>query len=436
MTKKKISEAVSNISSRHIEEAADYSKEEKAYKPIWAKLGVIAACLALVLAIGGILSLFNGNGGVVVAAYAYETNQEITAAGAVMSAGKIDDSGELSGHPLMFFLSGEDIETVRFSCKNQMINFTDLTEKRDEFGNAQNFTVSYGEDEDEYHFLLINWVPIFTVRELTNNADSSISTLSQELREDIIVMEITLANGKKDTKAIYVSLRDDGTFFTSFDDDYEIGEKDEFVNRPDSEPVPRDVLYGKTEFTATFYDKEQNIVQEEALWYNLAEADSILVKWTGMTPNAVRLFYTPAGTETAEQTQLLMTKTPLDGDSEVILSLSKLDKAGIGMFGHFQIELTYGTKIDTKDYNVFYDADYESHSNQPENEDQVDAIFSASEKYLEGKGLVVEEASLLEYTWTSAVTEMLVSKDGIVERTARKLILEFHEDTWEVIREE
>lgn len=50
----------------------------------------------------------------------------------------------------MFYLSGKDISTVRFSCKNQQINFMDWTEKRDEFGLAQNFTVSYGEDESEY----------------------------------------------------------------------------------------------------------------------------------------------------------------------------------------------------------------------------------------------------------------------------------------------
>lgn len=432
MTKKIISDSVSNISTRHIEEAADYSAKRKAHKPIWIKLGAIAACLALVFTISGILFPFGS--GVTVAAYAYETNEEITTAGAVMSAGMIDNSGELSGHPLMFFLSGKDIETVRFSCKNQMINFTDLTEKRDEYGNGQNFTVPYGKNESEYYFLLIDWIPVFTIRELINDTDSTISTLPYELREDIIVMEITFANGKKETKAIRVSLLDDGTFFATFDDGYTISEEDDFINRPDSEAIPRDILYGNTEFTATFYDKEQNEVQEEALWYNLADADNILVEWTGMTPNTVRLFYTPAGTETAEQTQLLMTKVPLDGDSKVILSLSELDKTEL--HGHFQIELTYGTKKDTIDYNVLYDSDYESHSNQPENENSVDAIFSVSKKYLEDKGLVVEEASLLEYTWTNAVTEMLVSKDGVVEQTARKLILEFHENTWEVIREE
>lgn len=68
----------------------------------------------------------------------------------------------------------------------------DWTEKRDEFGLAQNFTVSYGEDESEYYYLLIDWVPNATIRELTDNANSTIAALPQELREDVIVMEITL----------------------------------------------------------------------------------------------------------------------------------------------------------------------------------------------------------------------------------------------------
>lgn len=78
----------------------------------------------------------------------------------------------------------------------------DWTEKRDEYGNAQNFTVAYGEDESEYYYLTINWVPNAIIRELTDNEDSKIATLPEEMRNDIIVMEITFENGKKATKAI------------------------------------------------------------------------------------------------------------------------------------------------------------------------------------------------------------------------------------------
>lgn len=47
MTSKTISEAVSNISSRHIEEAADF--KAKAKRPVWVKWGAMAACLCLMV---------------------------------------------------------------------------------------------------------------------------------------------------------------------------------------------------------------------------------------------------------------------------------------------------------------------------------------------------------------------------------------------------
>lgn len=217
-------------------------QKKKSNKPVYLKLGMIAACFAIVITIGGILAPFHG--GMVVSAYARDTDEEITAAGAVMSGGTISDSGEMKGHPLMFYLSGKDIVTVRFSCKNEQINFMDWTEKRDEYGNAQNFTVDYGEDESEYYYLTIDWVPNAVIWELTDNEDSTIAALPEEMRNDIIVMEITFENGKTTTKAITISLSDDGTFFAAFDD-YRISEEDAFINRPDSEAIPHDILYSQ-----------------------------------------------------------------------------------------------------------------------------------------------------------------------------------------------
>lgn len=238
MNSKKFSEAMSELDNEYIDEAIHYKK--KAKKPVWAKLGAIAACLTLVLAVGSIFAPLHGS--MVVSAYAYGTDEEITADGAVISTGTISDSGEMTGHPLMFYLSGKGIETVRYSCKNQQINFMDWTEKRDEYGNAQNFTVIYGEDESDYYYLTIDWVPNTIIRELTDNAEVTVATLPAEMCEDIIVMEIAFANGKTATKAITVSLLQDGTFFASFDD-YEITAEDSFVERIDSESIPRDILY-------------------------------------------------------------------------------------------------------------------------------------------------------------------------------------------------
>ena len=245
MTRKDISDGVGNISTRHIQEAASYMAAEKKVSFFKKPFGrsMIAAVLALCILAGGI-SIFSPFGGMVVTAYAHGTDEEITQAGAVINTGTISDSGEMTGHPLMFYLSGKDISTVRFSCKNQQINFMDWTEKRDEFGLAQNITVSYGEDESEYYYLLIDWVPNATIRELTDNEDSTIAALPEEMRNDIIVMEITFENGKSLTKAITVSLLNDGTFFASFND-YEITSEDSFIDRPDSESIPRDILYAQ-----------------------------------------------------------------------------------------------------------------------------------------------------------------------------------------------
>lgn len=228
MNAKKFSDAMSEPDTKYVDEALNCKKKGK--KPGWTKWAAIAACLVVVLAVG-IFAPFQGS--MIVSAYAYGTDEEITTAGAVMNSGTISDTGEMKGHPLMFYLSGKDIVSVRFSCKNEQINFMDWSEKRDECGNAQNFTVAYGEDESEYYYLLIDWVPNTLIRELTDNPDSKIATLPEEMRQDIIVMEITFENGKTETKAITISLLDDGTFFAVFDD-YEISKADTFINRPDS----------------------------------------------------------------------------------------------------------------------------------------------------------------------------------------------------------
>lgn len=246
MKREDISAAIGDINSRHIQEAANFSPTKSTIKFIkkFSGKSVIAAALSLCLLIVGISFMIPN--GMVVTAYAHGVDEEITASGAVINTGTISDTGEMTGHPLMFYLSGKDISTVRFSCKNQQINFMDWTEKRDEYGNAQNFTVPYGEDESEYYYLTIDWVPNEIIRALTDNKDISIATLPGEMREDIIVMEITFANGKTTTKAISISLLDDGTFFATFDD-YDITTQDDFVTRPDSTAIPRDILYGAPE---------------------------------------------------------------------------------------------------------------------------------------------------------------------------------------------
>ncbi|MCM1189120.1 MAG: hypothetical protein NC541_07455 [bacterium] len=238
MNTEQFSAAMSELDSKYVEEALNYGQKREAKNKGRILWGVLAACLAgLIFGCGVIFS----HRGTAVRVYARGTDEEITEAGAVLCTGTISDTGEMKGHPLMFYLSGRGIETVRFSCKNQQISFTDWTGKRDEYGNAQNFTVPYGEDESEYYYLTVDWVPNGTIRELTDHAEATASALPAELREDLIVMEITFANGKTAVKAITVSLLEDGTFFASLDS-YEISEKDDFLKRADSTPIPREIF--------------------------------------------------------------------------------------------------------------------------------------------------------------------------------------------------
>ena len=234
MKRETISRGVGNIDARYIQEAAEYIYEKKyadRFRSSFMK-AMAAAILVLAVFVSGIFVLFSSRNGVITV-YAYETGEEITAAGAVLHTGTISDTGEMKGHPLMFYLTGTNIDTVRFSCKNQELYFMDWTEKRDEYGNAQNFTVMYGEDESEYCYLTIQWIPDATIRELTDNKNSRIAFLPEELREDIIVMEITFGNGKTTTKAIMISLQDDGTFYAALDN-YRIKDSDTFIKRPDN----------------------------------------------------------------------------------------------------------------------------------------------------------------------------------------------------------
>lgn len=102
-----------------------------------------------------------------------------------------------------------------------------------------------------------------------------------------------------------------------------------------------------------FYDNDKNIVGDVALWYNAAEIDSILIQWERGTPDNIKVFYTPSGTETMEQTELLLTKSILDGDTVALLSADVLKEI---VQGHVYFELDFGTMIVSSDiYNIFYD---------------------------------------------------------------------------------
>lgn len=106
--------------------------------------------------------------------------------------------------------------------------------------------------------------------------------------------------------------------------------------------------------TVQFYDKNQNIVEAEALWYNAARIEIILLQWEGGTPSNVRVFRIPTGSETMGQMELLLTKGILDGGEFALLDAEILKD--IGMSNHIFFELDFGTEIvASEEYNIFYD---------------------------------------------------------------------------------
>ena len=122
--------------------------------------------------------------------------------------------------------------------------------------------------------------------------------------------------------------------------------KPETLDIPSTAPLVKSVQ---------FYDKDQNVVSDVALWYNAGEIDSILIQWEGGTPDTIQVFYTPGGTETQEQTELLMTKSIPDGDAVALLSADALKQINQG---HVWFELNFGGVTATSDlYNMVGGAD-------------------------------------------------------------------------------
>lgn len=414
MKRETISQGVGNVSARFVQEAAVYTPEKKRYGRfggVFVK-NTAAAVIVLCVLVCGAIVLFPSRDGAV-AVHAYGTDKEITAAGAVMDTGTISDTGEMRGKPLMFYLTGEDISSVRFSCRNQMLYFTDWTEERDGYGNARNFTVAYGSDESEYYYLTVDWVPNATIRELTDNADSSIASLPDELREDIIVMEITFEDGKTVTKAITVSLQDDGTFFASFDD-YEIKDSDAFVNRPDSEAEEgnteqENALDGQGDGTVTFHGTiMENMIDTaaavilikpmgdeipyDAVFFELQDEDA---EWVLRVGAAVTIVCKEDFTEPAPHFGTLISITGAEeGETDSSLTADQIEAAKQAALAYYE-----GT------------------------------VFSVNSiEYLAGELPYGDREGSCNFT-------VNVSKNGVVQEPDRTISLQPVRDGWEVVNE-
>lgn len=228
----KLSNAIGNIDDKFILEAFRYRPQRVIRRSVRV-VGIAVASLFLII---GMATFLHKNSSISVTVYAYETNKEITNGEAILMSGQIDNNGQMRGHPLQFYVLGDDIKSIRFSCRNEWISFVDWTEQRGDYGLSKNFTVTYGEKEADYYYLVMDWVPQNIIRKLTDNENVKISDMSQEEKEDVIVMEITYLNGRTETAAIWICLDDNGEFKVSVSE-YQITEEDKFIFQPDSQPI-------------------------------------------------------------------------------------------------------------------------------------------------------------------------------------------------------
>lgn len=101
-----------------------------------------------------------------------------------------------------------------------------------------------------------------------------------------------------------------------------------------------------------FYDSDMNEVLDEAYWYNAAQIESILITWEGEIPNSIKIFANPSGTQTLEETKLLLTKQILDGDNVELINADVLKTL---VQDHVVFVLDYGENMVSSDmYNIFY----------------------------------------------------------------------------------
>lgn len=225
----KLEDAISKLDDRFLLEVFEYHPKRKKQKAVRA-LVAVAACICF---IAGVVLWEHKNTNSSILVYAHEMNEPLTEEKSVLMSGKIDDSGQMQGHPLQFYVLGEEIESIRFSCKNQWISFVDWTEKRGDYGLGKNFTVPYGENKEDYYYLVVNWEPQNIIKTLTEHENIKISDLTQKEKDDLIVMEIKYLDGRTETEAIKIKLQDDGNFTASVIP-YQITEQDTFVFQEDS----------------------------------------------------------------------------------------------------------------------------------------------------------------------------------------------------------
>ena len=256
----RLSGAIGNIEDRFLLEASVYNAKPAIYRRI-IKLGITAACVCA--AIWGVTLLQTG-GRSSVTVYAYESGKQVAYGQPALWPDQVTDEGIVKNLPLKFYILGNGIDKIRFSCKNEWIAFNDWKEQRENYGYSRNFTVSYGEKEEDYNHLVIEWCP----EKLGAKTQEGLSDLPWESKEDVIVMEVAYLDGGSETLAMNISVNGDGKLLCGVSD-YEISAEDDFVFQPDNITIQegdrrREQMLQErlTELKEELEQKEQELMRE------------------------------------------------------------------------------------------------------------------------------------------------------------------------------
>lgn len=163
-------------------------------------VAALALCLVSVLC----FQLF-GSTPLALQVYAYESGAQLE--GGQVSGGRLNDDG--SGDGAVFYLLGEDIQSIHVTTTSQYLTFKDWTGARDQVWRQQDFTVAYGPDASVYDKLVFYW-DCFDASELLHDPAVNVTDLPEDLRRDTITLTATFENGKTLTRVLEVEVLDDG----------------------------------------------------------------------------------------------------------------------------------------------------------------------------------------------------------------------------------
>lgn len=155
-----------------------------------------------------------------------------------------------------------------------------------------------------------------------------------------IILSITLYKTKKQNYLSNETINiDESTGITGIDSNSE----PDYIYNNDSAATPSITKI-------VFYDCDKEVVRDEALWYDASRIEGILLEWEGGCPDTIKMFAVPSGSNTIEETKLLLTKEVTDGDNVELIDADLLREEYMSHI-YFQLDFQ-GTIITSDEFNV------------------------------------------------------------------------------------